>query len=38
MGTLYVQLLQFHTNQFETLQAFLSMSVDVHVVLALLSI
>ena len=38
-GTLCPQLLlQFHTDQFETVQALLSWSVDVHVVLALLSI
>ena len=39
MGTLCAQLLlQFYTDQFETLQALLSGSVDVHVVLALSSI
>ena len=31
-------LLLFHTNQFKTLHAFLSWSLDVHVVLALSSI
>ena len=39
MGTLCAQLfLLFYTDQFETLQALLSWSVDVHVALALLSI
>ena len=31
-------LLQFYLDQFETLQALMSWSVDVHVVLALLSL
>ena len=39
VGTLCAQpLIQFYTDQFETLQALLSWSVDVHVVLALSSI
>ena len=39
VGALCAQLLiQFYTDQFETLQAFLSWSVDVHVILALSSI
>ena len=39
VGTLCAQLLmQFYTDQFETLQALLSWSIDMHVVLALWSI
>ena len=39
VGAFCAQLLkQFYTDQFETLQALLSWSVDVHVILALSSI